>query len=94
MAKQKQLCVYSVVHTMRQIFLERICVKQLWNHLRLFLASDICLPILTPQVAVFGCINGIESTVYKIAGHILLIFKLHILQSRETGTFALSRLIS
>ena len=56
------------------IFLECICVRQLWNLLRLFVTNDIFLPILTPQTAVFG-INGIKSKVYKITNHMLLIFK-------------------
>ena len=45
--------LYSFCHsyeeTIKLIFLERICVKQLWNHLRLFLTNDISLPIVTPQ---------------------------------------------
>ena len=59
------------------IFLEGICVKQLWNHLRLVL-TNISLLILTPQTAIFGFISGIENSVYKITNHILLIFKLHV----------------
>ena len=74
------------------IFLECIYVKQLWNHLRLFLTNDISLPILTPQTAIFGFINEIENNVYKIKNHILLIFKLHVYKSTERGTLELSRL--
>ena len=77
---------------MKHIFLECICVKQLWNHLRLFLTNDISLPILTPQTAIFGFTNGIENNVYKITNHIVLIFKLHVCKSRERGTLELSRL--
>ena len=40
---------HSYDETIKHIFLECICVKQLWNHLRLFLKNDISLPILTPQ---------------------------------------------
>ena len=96
MAKQKHLCVYSVIHAMRllNIFLECICVKQLWNHLRLFLTNDISLPILTPQTVIFGFTNGIENNIYKITNHILLIFRLHVYKSREKGIFELSRLIN
>ena len=47
----------------KHMFLECICVKQLWNHLRLFLTNDISLSILTPQTVIFGFINGIENNV-------------------------------
>ena len=60
----------------------------------MFLTNDISLPILTPQTAIFGFINGIENSVYKIINHVLLIFKLHVYQSRERGTLELSRLMN
>ena len=85
---------HSCDETIKHIFLECICVKQLWNHLRLFLTNDISLPILMPQTAIFGFPNGIENNVYKITNHILLIFKLHVYKSRERGTLELSRLIN
>ena len=96
MAKEKTpLCSFchSCDETIEHIFLECICVKQLWNHLRLFLTNDISLPILTPQTAIFGFTNAIENNVYKITNHILLIFTLHVYKSRERGTLELSRLI-
>ena len=68
-------------------------MKQLWNHLRLFLTNDISFPILTPQTAIFGFANKIEDNVYKITNHILLILKLHVYKSRERGTLELSTLI-
>ena len=67
---------HSYDKTIKHIFLECIYVKLLWNHLRLFLTNDISLPILTPQTAIFGFINGIENNFYEIKNHILLIFKL------------------
>ena len=60
----------------------------------MFLTNAISLPILTPQTAIFGFINRIENSVYKITNHILLIFKLYVYKSRETGTLELSRLIN
>ena len=60
----------------------------------MFLTNDISLPILTAQTAIFGFINGIENSVYKIINHVLLIFKLHVYQSRERGTLELSRLMN
>ena len=47
------LC-HSCDETIKHIFLECICVKQLCNNLILFLTNDIPLPILTPQTAIFG----------------------------------------
>ena len=75
---------YSYDEAINHIFLECTCVKQLWNHLRLFLTNDISFPILTPQTAIFGFINGTENSVYKIKNDILLIFKLHVYKSRES----------
>ena len=43
---------HSYDETIKHIFLECIYVKQMWNHLRLFLTSDISLPILTPQTVI------------------------------------------
>ena len=76
---------HSYDETIKHIFLECICVKQLWNHLRLFLTNDISLPILTPQTVIFGFINGTENSDYKITNHILLIFKLHVYKTPERG---------
>ena len=59
----------------------------------MFLANDIFLPILTPQIAIFGFTNGIENSVYRITNYILLIFKLYVYKSRERGTLELSKLI-
>ena len=47
----------EAIHILDHIFLECTCVKQLWNHLKLFLTSDISFPILTPQTAIFGFIK-------------------------------------
>ena len=66
---------HSYDETIKHIFLECICVKQLWNHLRLFLANDISLPILTPQFNILGFINGIENSVCKITNHKSLNYK-------------------
>ena len=90
------LCLFchSYDKAIKHIFLECACVKQLWNHLRLLLTNNISLTILSPQTAIFGFINGVENSVYKIANHILLIFKLHVYKSRERGILELSRLIN
>ena len=54
----------------------------------------ISLPILTPQTTIFDFFNEIENNVYKIANHILLIFKLRVYKSRENSVLELSKLIS
>ena len=61
-------------------------MKQLLNHLRLFLANDIFLLIVTLQTAIFGFTSGIGNNVYKNTNQILLIFKLHGYKSGERGT--------
>ena len=90
------LCSFCRLYdeAIKHIFLECIYVKQLWNHLRLFLTNDLSLPILTPQTAIFGFVNGIENSVYKIINHIILIFKQHVYKSKERGILQLSRLIN
>ena len=90
------LCSFCHLYdeAIKHIFLECIYVKQLWNHLRLFLTNDISLPILTPQTAIFGFVNGIENSVYKIINHIILIFKQHVYKSKKRGILQLSRLIN
>ena len=92
---KKPLCLFchSYDETIKHISFECICVKQLWNYFRFFLTTDISRPILTPQTAFFGFINGIENNVYKIKNHILLIFKLRVYKNRERGTSELSRLV-
>ena len=80
---------HSYDENIKHIFLECIGVKQLWNHLRLFLMNDTSLQILTSQTAIFGFINGIENIVYKITNDILLTFKLQVYKIREIGTLEL-----
>ena len=73
---------HSYDDTIKHMFLW-ICFKQLWSHFRLFLMNDISLSRLTPQSVIFVFINRIENSVYKITNHILLIFKLHVYETRE-----------
>ena len=96
LAKEKQLYLFchSCDETINHIFLEYLCVKQLWNNLRFFLTNDICFPILMPQTVIFGFISGITNNVYKITNHILLIFKLQVYESKERNVLELSRLIN
>ena len=82
---------HSYDETIKHIFLDCICVKQLWNHLRLFLINEISLPAVT---IIFGFINGIENSAYKITNHVLLIVKLNVYKSRERVILELRRLIN
>ena len=75
--------------TMKHIYLECLCVKQLWNHSRLFLTNDIFLPTQTPQTVIFGFIKGIKNNIYKITNDILSIFKIHVYKSRKRGTLGI-----
>ena len=84
---------HSCNESIKHMFLKYRCVKQLWNHLKLFLIN-ISLPILTTQTTIFGFTNGVENNVYRITNDILLIFKLHVCKSRERVTLELSRLIN
>ena len=47
-----------------------------------------------PQTAIFRFINRIENSVCKNTNHMLLIFKLHVYESREKGILELSRIIN
>ena len=60
---------HSYDEAIKHVFLECICVEELWNNLKLFLTNDISLPILMPQATIFGFINGIENSVYTITNH-------------------------
>ena len=57
---------HSYDETIKHIFLECLYVKQLWNHLRLFLMNDISLPILMPQTAIFGFITELKTVFIKL----------------------------
>ena len=82
----------SICHSSKKLFCIYFQNVYVWNNCgRLFLTNNISLPILTLQTAIS---NGIENNVYKITNHILLIFKLHVYKSRESGTLELCRLIS
>ena len=64
--------------------------KILWNQLLLFFETDIDLPDLTPQAALFGFINESDNNLFILQNHILLIFKLYVNQSRERGVLNLN----
>ena len=61
--------------------------------LSLFFETDLNFPDLTPQATLFGFINESDNSLNILQNHILLIFKLYIYQSRETGVLNLNILI-
>ena len=61
--------------------------------LSLFFETDLNFPDLTPQAVLFGFINESDNSLNILQNHILLIFKLYIYQSRETGVLNLNILI-
>ena len=60
---------------------------QLWNQLRIFFSTDLNLPLLTPQTAIFGFLAENDKCIFKITNHLLMIFKryIYIYRSREKG---------
>ena len=57
---------HSYDEAIKYIFLECICVKQLWNHLRLFLRNDISNPILTPQTVILVLLTELKTVFIKL----------------------------
>ena len=68
---------HSYDETINHTFLECICVKKLWIHLRLFLRNDISLPIQRHKLSFLVLLTKLKN-VYKITNHILLIFNLRL----------------
>ena len=56
---------HSYDETINHTFLECICVKQLWIHLRLFLRNDISLPIQRHKLSFLVLLTKLKN-VYKI----------------------------
>ena len=55
--------------------------------------TDLDFPDLTPHASLFGFINESDNNLNILQNHILLLFKLCIYQSRETGVLNLNGLI-
>ena len=56
--------------------------------------SDLDLPLLMLQNAIFGFLAESDKCIFKITNHILLIFKVYIYKSREKGPVDISGLIN
>ena len=80
----------SICHSNDEIitylFCECVRPSQLWSQLRIFFSTDLNLPLLTPQTAIFGFLVETDKCIFKITNHLLLIFKMYIYKSREKGS--------
>ena len=78
---------FSNDETIVHLFWECVRVSQLWNQLRIFFSTDLNLPLLTPQTAIFGFLAENDKCIFKITNHLLMIFKryIYIYRSREMG---------
>ena len=89
---------YSICHsndeTAAHLFWECVHVSQLWSQLRMFFATDLNLPLLTPQTAIFGLLVETNKCIFKITNHLLVIFKRYICKSQEKGSVDISSLIN
>ena len=92
---QSPLCSFchTEAETTLHIFHNCSATKILWNQLLLFFETDLDFPDLTPQAALFGFVNKSDNNLNILRNHILLIFKLHVYQSRERGVLNLNSLI-
>ena len=77
---------HSNDETVAHLFCECVRVSQLWSQLRIFFSTDLNLPLLTPQTAIFGFLVETDKCIFKITNHLLLIFKMYIYKSREKGS--------
>ena len=85
---------HSNDNTVAHLFWECVRVIQLWSQLRTFFSTDLNLPLLTPQTAIFGFLVETDKCIFKITNHLLLIFKMYIYKSREKGSVDISSLIN
>ena len=69
----------TILHT----FYSCIFTKALWNDLKNSVEGFLQLPNLTPQSAMFDFLD-INTNVYLISNHSLLIFKFYIYKARST----------
>ena len=81
------------------MFYECDSIKCLWSDLVHYFQNSLVLPILTPQPAIFGFLDSINSdNNFKknklLINHILLIFKSHVYRSREKQFIHINNLIS
>ena len=90
------LCsIYHSNHeTVSRLFCDCVGVRQLWSQPRTFFSTDLNLPLLMPQTAIFGFLAEINICIFKITKHSMSIFKMYIYTSQETGSVDIIRLIN
>ena len=78
--------------TVLHVFYECDIVQNLWNELDLFFKNDFTLFHLTPQAAFLG-FHNVDSKVFLIQNHLVLIFKIYIYISRRFESLIIKSLI-
>ena len=78
--------------TVLHLFYECDIVQNLWNELDLFFENDFTLFDLTLQAAFLGFLN-VDSKLFLIQNHLLLIFKIYIYNSRRSESLIIKFLI-
>ena len=101
----KKLYIFGVIetplcsfyHTKEEttfhIFFECCKSQSLWEELRKYFYHDFSLPILSPQTALFGCLDFSEHEDLFLFNHILLLYKLYLFNTREEKTLHLKMLL-
>ena len=85
---------HSNNETIAHLFCECVRVSQLWSQLMMFFSTDLNLPLLMPQTAIFGFLAETDKCIFKVMNHLPLIFKKYIYKNREKGSVDISRLIN
>ena len=78
--------------TVLLLFYKYNIVLNLWNELDLFFENELTLFDLTPQAAFLGFLN-VDSKLLLIQNQFLLIFKIHIYNSRRSESLKIKYLI-
>ena len=66
---------HSNEETVAHLFCECVRVSQLWSQLRTFFSTDLNLPLLTPQTAIFGFPAETDKSIIKIMNHLQMILE-------------------
>ena len=85
---------HSNDNTVAHLSWECVRVIQLWSQLRTFFSTDLNLPLLTTQIAIFDFLVETDTCIFKITNNLLLIFKMYIYKSREKDFVDISSLIN
>ena len=60
----------------------------------MFFSTDLNLPLLTPQTAIFDFLAETDKFIVKTTNHLLLIFKMYWCKTRDKGPVGISRSIN